>query len=366
MDGTMLMKRNDSTPRVLFLVRDVRENTPVSGANSNGLPKERHWGLPVLQEYAELQVTPWFLGAQHAAWIERFVERLFPPPAVFWSRVLPSLAKRLEVAQDNYDVALSVHNGATATLLWLRQQRHFRPRIICLLIGLADWLERAKPDTRRQTLQYLAGADCLLALGPAEVEFLRSCGLAQTRFLPFGVDTEYWAPTGEPMSGYVLAVGSDPSRDFDTLLRACTYPLRIMTRARHLINVPIPPNVSFVQGDTDALRRLYAKARVVVVPLKDRLQPSGQNTVLQAMAMGKPVILTRTRGTWTDKLRDGQNCVYVPPYDPRALTEAIDFLCDSSNAKEIGKQARNTVQKYFDARNLAEAIAASVHEVVAR
>ena len=362
--GTRLGREMNSGPRVLFLVKDAREGLLDPDSCQKSVPRERRWGLPLLQEYTALRVDPWLLGVPRTFRIQRFVERLFPPPTVFWAQVLRPLARRLEVAQENYDVALSIHNGAIATLLWLRQQGRFSPRIICVLIGVADWLENAELEARKRTLEYLAEADCLLALGLAEVEFLRACGLAQTRFLPFGVDTDYWAPTGELMGDYVFAVGSDPCRDFDTLIQACPYPLKIMTWARHLISVPIPSNVSFVQGDTAALRSLYARARLVVVPLKDALQPSGQNTILQAMSMGKVVVITQTRGVWTDVLRDGENCVYVRPQNVDDLGRAIRLLYEAPKAQEIGTQAREAVCRWFEVPNLTEGFVTAIRAVV--
>lgn len=105
----------------------------------------------------------------------RFAERRSPSPDVFWSRISHPLAGGLEVVQEDYDVPLSVHDEVTATLLWLRQQGRFHPRIICLLIGVADWSGSAEPDARKRALEYLVEADCMVALGLAEVEFLRTC-----------------------------------------------------------------------------------------------------------------------------------------------------------------------------------------------
>ena len=61
-----------------------------------------------------------------------------------------------------------------------------------------------------------------------------------------------------------------------------------------------------------------ASAAVVVVPVKDVPQPSGQSVTLQASACARPVVLTRTRGLWDpDGLRDGDNVLLVPPGDAR-------------------------------------------------
>ena len=325
-----------------------------------GMPQERYWGLSVLRECSDIRVTPWFLGSRfpRLKWV---MSRLLPGAPVFWARSSPILGWKLFISQRRYDVAVSMHNNATATLLALRKRGRYAPKVACLLIGVADWLQRSEPSDREQTLAYLARADCLLALGRAEVDYLRVSGLSQTQFLPFGVDTAFWAPSDESVGEYVLAVGSDPCRDFDTLIRACPYPLKIMTRAPNRINVLIPDNVSFIQGDLATLQSLYARARLTIMPLKDTLQPSGQTTILQAMSMERPVIITRTRGVWTDKLVDGENCIIVPPGDPDALREAICRLYeDPEHAAAIGQRARLTVVEHFTVAHFVRGLVAAI------
>ena len=52
----------------------------------------------------------------------------------------------------------------------------------------------------------------------------------------------------------------------------------------------------------EELRKLYNRSKIVLVPLRQTYQPSGQSAVLQAMACGKVVILTETNGIWDRKL----------------------------------------------------------------
>ena len=101
-------------------------------------------------------------------------------------------------------------------------------------------------------------------------------------------------------------------------------------------------------SDVD-LRRLYNAARVVVVPLKDVYQPSGQSVTLQAMSCGRPVILSNIRGLWAPELlRDGENCLLVPPGDAVALGAAIGRVrFDPALAIRLGRAARQTALNHF-------------------
>ena len=91
------------------------------------------------------------------------------------------------------------------------------------------------------------------------------------------------------------------------------------------------------------LRQLYADARFVVMPLHDVEFQAGVTTILEAMAMGKAVVCSRTRGQ-TDVIIDGATGVYVPPGDAAALRAAIrGLLDDPDRADEIGARGRRYV-----------------------
>ena len=89
---------------------------------------------------------------------------------------------------------------------------------------------------------------------------------------------------------------------------------------------------------------MYARARFVVVPLHDVDFDAGVTTITEAMAMGKAVIATRTRGQ-VDVIRDGENGRYVPPGDVAALRAAIQDLLDRPDqADRMGKAGRALVE----------------------
>jgi len=355
--------------RVAFFVKDNREALLQCLEKGARIPDEAHYGLRVLQTGYPIEVTPVFVGRRQTGRITRYLDKLQGyvscRPSVFWSSFSPQLAQMIMTLQRDWNLVLSADNVATATLLVMRRKGFLGCPIVCLLIGVPDWLEGAKPDQRANTLHYLSASDRVAVLGTAEAKYLKENGLTQTRFLSFGIDTEFWSPTGESAEDYILAVGSDPGRDYETLVRACPYPLKILTKLHDFTNDKIPSNVTVIRGGgLLEARALISRARVVIVPLKDRLQPSGQSSVLQAMAMAKPVILTQTQGTWTDQLRDGENCIYVRPGDAKSMQDAIELMLSDSASRKIGSRARATVLKFFDIQQLVEGWMRIVTEVL--
>jgi glycosyltransferase involved in cell wall biosynthesis len=83
------------------------------------------------------------------------------------------------------------------------------------------------------------------------------------------------------------------------------------------------------------------------------------------MAMGKCVIVTRTRGQ-TDTIVDGENGIYVPPGDVAALRSAIQgALADPERTARIGAAARAYIERNATLELFVQRIAETVRESVA-
>jgi glycosyltransferase involved in cell wall biosynthesis len=67
------------------------------------------------------------------------------------------------------------------------------------------------------------------------------------------------------------------------------------------------------------------------------------------MSCGRPVILSNIKGLWTRTLlKDGENCLLVPPGDAGALGAAIARVReDPALAAGIGAAARETALAHF-------------------
>ena len=52
-------------------------------------------------------------------------------------------------------------------------------------------------------------------------------------------------------------------------------------------------------SDTE-LKKYYLSAKLVIVPLKNSFQPSGQSVGLQAISTNTPLLITKTDGFWGD------------------------------------------------------------------
>ena len=183
-------------------------------------------------------------------------------------------------------------------------------------------------------------------------------------YLPFGVDTKFWkrfeGKAGEKK--YILALGNDANRDWETLITAWNEglpPLKIVTR----LPVPQgPPNVEVIAGDwreqtlsDNKIKELYWGAQLVVIPLRETMQPAGQSVCLQAMACGCPVIMSNIRGLWNqNELKNGEHWRLVTPGQPLELRDAVIQLATDRELREsMILAASELVEHRYNTRHMA-------------
>jgi glycosyltransferase involved in cell wall biosynthesis len=144
--------------------------------------------------------------------------------------------------------------------------------------------------------------------------------------------------------GYVFT-GGNADRDYAPFL-AAVRELQIdcilaTNRPQILDGLQVPSNVRVVSVPPAEFRQLMARASIVVMPMKaDLLHAGAQQTVLNAMLMGKPVILTDPEGG-ADYVQNGVTGVLVPYGDVVALRQAIQGLMASRDkARTMSERAR--------------------------
>lgn len=129
---------------------------------------------------------------------------------------------------------------------------------------------------------------------------------------------------------YVVAMGS-ANRDYATFLaamRATGLPAKLIAAPRLLDGLEIPANVQVINNVTLAeSRRIASRARLCIVPIEKETVASGQVTLVDAAAMARCIIATRSIGT-VDYIEDGVNGALVPPRDAEAMARTIRALWD--------------------------------------
>jgi glycosyltransferase involved in cell wall biosynthesis len=185
-------------------------------------------------------------------------------------------------------------------------------------------------------------------------------------YTPFMVDACFFSSEQVPINSLSTALDVDGNhlpvissagleyRDYPTLIEAVReLPVVAVLAAaspwskRHdtTTDAQLPKNVIVRRFTQYELRQLYAASQFVVMPLYPVDYQAGVTAILEAMAMSKAVICTRTPGQ-TDVIVDGENGLYVDPSDPDSMRFAIQWLLDHpQEADRMGRSGRRLVEQ---------------------
>ena len=330
---------------------------------SNNFPREFFYGaLDYATKHGSLQLvdsrrSPANFLLRQKLFCEHLIRRKSGFP-VSLSRVhglRPHLteSKRIISFTDFLSLGLGISNSKTP----------FNAKMIGGFHGLSDVYYHSKPQNREKirlrVMHALEGLDHLFFVGEKDREHaikLFDIDRAKTLHFKFGVDTEFWKPNDCENEDFILSVGNDINRDYQTLINACgDYPLKIVSKSKWLQKIN-KNNIEIISGSLhkpalsdEQLRELYWRAKFIIIPIKDVWQPSGQSVALQAMACGKTVVISNFKGLWDRKVfSDRNNCLLVKPGDAKMLRNTVASVYDAHNeCQEIGNNARLTCEQHF-------------------
>jgi glycosyltransferase involved in cell wall biosynthesis len=188
-------------------------------------------------------------------------------------------------------------------------------------------------------------------------------------FIPYYVDHKFWRPFVQE-TDIICSVGVE-MRDYPTFIQAMR-PLgirchiaageargKIFETVKAIYNTgELPPNLTVGKLGPVELRNLYARSKFVVVPLLPSDSDNGLTVILEAMAMGKAVICSRTKGQ-VDVIQDGVTGIYVEPQNPQALSEAILRLW---NKPKLAEQMGQAGRKYIESNNTFEQFIENINQ----
>lgn len=109
--------------------------------------------------------------------------------------------------------------------------------------------------------------------------------------------------------------------------------------------------------ETHDVRPYYEKCSVYVLPSYREGTP---RTVLEAMAMGRPIITTDTQGC-RETVKDGVNGFLVPVRDSNILAEKMElFISDSALIGKMGAKSRELAVEKFDVNKVNVAMVSAM------
>jgi len=278
------------------------------------------------------------------------------------------------------DVVFSTVDTVGIPLMLLARAGRLEAPLVYVAIGLPERLAQLRSE-RMERLYASALGSCasVIAYSQYEADELRSWldrrGCAtRVEFVPFGVDAESFRPVREPTAVDVVSVGTDPHRDFALLLQVArrmpAVSFRIVTSAEHARHLARAPDNVVVETDIpfEEMRRRLGEARVVALPVRENSYSGATTVLLQAMALGKPVVATRTLAIATGYgLVDVENCRLVAPGDEAGFERALGgVLGDEFHARALGSSATATVERELTWERYVNRIEGLLRDAAAR
>jgi glycosyltransferase involved in cell wall biosynthesis len=283
-----------------------------------------------------------------------------------WARLAGRVARSLVEAVGGYsgdfasilaslraanasDVVFSTVDRVGIPLILLAQVGIVRRPIVYTAVGLPERLAQLRgASARRLYRRALRRTRAIVSYAESEVAWLRDWlgpGAPPVVFVPFGVDVHEFRPGNHGAAVDVVSVGADPHRDFELLAGiAARHPELSFSIVASRALPNLPANVSFERDlSLEQVRDRLAAARVVALPVKPNSYSGATTVLLQAMALAKPVVVSRTDAIATGYgLEDGVNCRLVAP---DAFEQALlETLADPGT---LGARARATVERSF-------------------
>lgn len=276
--------------------------------------------------------------------------------------------------RNNYDVVMS--HGAQSGLVYelLASFARKRPLHVMFDIGGLNGARINKYETPLIKFA-LRKSPIIIVHASRQLEFYKEYYptlYEKAHFVPFGTDFEYFNAqctmpnarlTRECCEKLLLSVGY-AKRDYHTLCEAWkrsdvgNYKLKIVGNDSLSMQYKDCPSIEFSSRIPIAdLMTLTSCAAAVVVPLPEYCYSYGQMTILQSMAMGKPMIVTRTTST-CDYIDDASGVITVEPEDINAMSQAIEKMCSLSadGLKQMGESNQVHVKSHFNEKQMAEKI----------
>jgi hypothetical protein len=249
----------------------------------------------------------------------------------------------------------------THALSLLRRLRLLKIPLVCIAHHPFD-AGRLSFLRRPYLQQVLRGTDAYPALSVGVAQMLSSAG-ALSSALGWGPDANYYATESEV--GEVAVAAGRTGRDFTTFAHAaiqsdvpaeiiCLQPDASSLAAGAHLKLNIQPEKGYM--NYRELMEVYSRARVLAIPLTASTSLAGLTSLMDALGMGKPVIMTRHPLIDIDIEKEGIG-MWVEPGDVAGWSRALRFFhTHPEESKAMGLRARALVDGGFNSHSFADQV----------
>ncbi|MCU1478495.1 MAG: hypothetical protein JWQ64_3188 [Subtercola sp.] len=247
-----------------------------------------------------------------------------------------------------------------------------RTEMYCGVIWATDAAARgADVSAVRRVLRLMSGVWVISSGQQAALTDLVGENGPPIGFFRFGVDETFFTFQQPAKAPLVLSVGGDRDRDTQTLFEALRRVHELSPETEIVVQttstLPPPPGVRTIARLSHVeLAGLYARASVVAIATQQNLHASGMTVSLEAMASGRPVVISDTPGIrdyvqGSPMGRGPQTGLLVPVGDAGAMAAQVVRLLENPGlAVALGRGGRQVVETELNTTHMVRELAAFI------
>ena len=386
-----MRKRSAATQPVLVVRADTRSTAFYAGGPDK--PHERRRDVLMIRDALGARMID--VNSVRESLLARLVHRI--------AGIYPALALAAFRQRRTTSVFLTMSENEAIVLATLLKLARYRVP----LVVVAHRPAKSEKWVAWRIARVHTHMERILSLGTVQTERLAALGVPREKLsdLPYGIDTEYWRPQrANPRKHerpYVFAAGLQ-DRDHQTVAEAIqglgvdlivAAASQWATTGNEFEGRRPLPGVLVEEPDLEAFRDGYAGAMVVVTSVIETDYPAGTTTLLEGMAMCRPVVVARTEGggdyvndrrrllrggpprlTWAafparapSARAQGQTGFHFPPGDVEQLRSVLRWILEHpAEAAAVGARARTVAEELYSIESYVDRIVDEVRASVER
>ena len=273
---------------------------------------------------------------------------------------------KILTCRQSYDILYATHTRGIEPIILLHAIGLYRKKIV---VWHHQPIVRAK-NGLRETLARLfyRGMDHMIFFSEKLIQDSlqsKKADPARMSMVHWGADLAFYDSLPQPLQRKGFISTGKEMRDFKTLIEAFNntgLPLTLYAQKQQeglFENIERKENIDLRFGERlmpYEIALLVAQSQCVCICCKPSNYTVGLTTVVEAMALGLPILCTRNPQMPMDLEAEGCG-IYIEPYDREGWERSIRYIAEHpEEAKEMGRKGRLLAEKYYNVEQCAKEI----------
>ena len=273
---------------------------------------------------------------------------------------------KILTCRQSHDILYATHTRGIEPIILLHALGLYRRKIV---VWHHQPIVKAKNRLREALARlFYKGMDHMIFFSDKLIQdSLQSEKADPTRMsmVHWGADLAFYDSLPRPLQRKGFISTGKELRDYKTLTEAFNntgLPLTLFTQKQQeglFTDLEIKDNIDLRFGERlmpYEIALLVAQSQCVCICCKQSNYTVGLTTVVEALALGLPILCTRNPQMPMDLEAEGCG-IYLEPYDREGWERAIHYIAEHpEEAKEMGRKGRLLAEKYYNVEQCAKEI----------